>query len=245
MFGFGVVEAEEGEVLEDGEEQPPVYFRYFLVLHDLDVVYQGLVDALGHVELLEEIVVLLLFGVEVVDYGFVEDFLLHVHQWLDVFEGDFVLESSGKEEEILDDTWAFVVFSSQVVVWFEDGIGVGFAGHSVPLVDGIVLQHSKFIPHELEVDVDFPEVAFAADVQIFVGGDDIASLFEHGPEHSEGAVEEGFVLEAWQFEEAEDNFVEGGEIIAFWHFEQISIFVGLISGLDGLEGDHGLYFVVP
>ena len=67
MFGFGVVEAEEGEVLEDGEEQPPVDFRYFLVLHDLDVVYQGLVDAFGHVELLEEIVVLLLFGVEVVD----------------------------------------------------------------------------------------------------------------------------------------------------------------------------------
>ena len=56
-----------------------------------------------------------------------------------------------------------------MIVGFEDGVGIGFASNSVPLIDGIVLEHCEFVPHEFEVDVDFPEVTFAADVQVFVG----------------------------------------------------------------------------
>ena len=245
VFGFGVVEAEEGEVLEDGEEQPSVDFWYLFVLHDLDVIDEGLVDALGHVELLEEIVVLLLFGVEVVDYRFVEDFLLHVHQRLDVLEGYFVFEGAGQEEEILDYSGTFVVLSPQVIIGLEDGVCIGFAGDPIPLVNGVVLEHGEFVPHEFEVDIDFPEVTFATDVQILVGWYDIAALLEHGPEHSQSAVEERFILEAWQFEEAENYLVEGGEILAFGHFEEVSVFVGFVTGFDGLKRDHGLNFVVP
>ena len=39
--------------------------------------------------------------------------------------------------------------------------------------------------------------------------------------------------------------IEGGEIFTLGHFEEISVFVGFITGFDGLEGDHGLDFIVP
>ena len=74
------VEAEQGEVLEDREQQPAVYFQEFLIAHDVDIVDQRLVDAFGHVELLEEGVIAFLFSVEVVDDGLVEHFFLHKHQ---------------------------------------------------------------------------------------------------------------------------------------------------------------------
>jgi hypothetical protein len=84
MLGLGVVEAEEGEVLEDREEQPAVDLRDLLVAHDVNVVDQRLVNALGHVQLLEEKVILLLLSVEVIDDRYVEHLLLDEHQRLDV-----------------------------------------------------------------------------------------------------------------------------------------------------------------
>jgi len=37
MFGFCVVEAKQGEILEDRKEQPTVNLGYFLISHDADV----------------------------------------------------------------------------------------------------------------------------------------------------------------------------------------------------------------
>jgi hypothetical protein len=84
VLGLHVVEAEESEVLVDREEEPSVDFGEFLLADDLDILKQRVVDALSHVELLEETVVLLLLVVEMVHDGLVEHFLLDEHQRFNV-----------------------------------------------------------------------------------------------------------------------------------------------------------------
>lgn len=53
--------------------------REFLPTDDLDVFDERIVDSFCHVELLEQIVVLLLFCVEVVDYRLVKALFFDMH----------------------------------------------------------------------------------------------------------------------------------------------------------------------
>ena len=86
MFGFGVVEAEEGEVLVHGEENLPVDVVDGFVLDDSDVLGQGVVYPFSDVHVLEQPVVLLLLREVVEDVILVEHPLLNRHQSLYIFQ---------------------------------------------------------------------------------------------------------------------------------------------------------------
>ena len=49
VFSFGIVEAKESQVLEDGKEKPPMNLGYFFVVHDVNIVDERLVNSLSHV----------------------------------------------------------------------------------------------------------------------------------------------------------------------------------------------------
>ncbi len=49
-----------------------------------------------------------------------------------------------------------------MVVGFEDGISEGFVGVAVIADDNIVFEHSEFISHKLQVEVDLVEVTLSA-----------------------------------------------------------------------------------
>lgn len=67
-------------------------FRQCLIADNLDVLYERIVDAFSHVELLEEIVVLFALVVELVNHVFIKHFFLYVHETLYVFETDVILK---------------------------------------------------------------------------------------------------------------------------------------------------------
>lgn len=74
-----VIETKQSKVLINGEEQPPMYLGNLRVPHQLNIADQGDVDALSHVQLLEEAVVPFSLVVEVVDDVLIEDLFLDVH----------------------------------------------------------------------------------------------------------------------------------------------------------------------
>jgi hypothetical protein len=74
-----------------------------MVSNNFDVLQKRIIDAFGHIELLEQAIVLLFFIVEMIYDGFIEDFLFNVHQRFDILETDIILQSSSQEEEILND----------------------------------------------------------------------------------------------------------------------------------------------
>lgn len=156
VFGFHVVKAEQSQVLVYWEQQKSMYFWDVLFLsNDLDVLNQRSVNTLGHVELLEQIVVFLSLVVKLINYLLVKHFLVHVHKTFNVFETHIVLKSSCQKEKILDYTWSLILFSSKMVIRFENGISKGFVSVSIVFDDDVVLQHSKFISHELQVGIHF------------------------------------------------------------------------------------------
>lgn len=103
VFGFHVVETEQGQVLVNREEESTMDFEIDGVFaHEFDIVYQGNVNAFSHVEFLEEAVVALSFVVEVVYDFLVEDFFFNVHQRLDVLQRHVVLQSPCQKEQVLN-----------------------------------------------------------------------------------------------------------------------------------------------
>ena len=68
------------------------------VLHDLYVLNQRDIDPLSKVNCLEKLVIFFLFIEVVVNLGIVEDFRVHTHELLNIFQADVVFESSSEKE---------------------------------------------------------------------------------------------------------------------------------------------------
>lgn len=70
----------------------------------MNICHQGNVNSLGDIDGLEQFVVSFLFVEVVVNCIFVEHALFNKHQRLDVLQIYVLLQCSGKEEEVLEDT---------------------------------------------------------------------------------------------------------------------------------------------
>jgi hypothetical protein len=79
LLALQIVEAQQCQVLVDGEEDLPVYFGERVVSYELDVGHEGNVDAFCDVDCLEELVVALLLVEVVVDRVLIEHALLDEH----------------------------------------------------------------------------------------------------------------------------------------------------------------------
>jgi len=94
MLSFHIVKAKQSQILIDREQQKSMYFGELLVSNNLDVLNQRSVNTLGHVELLEQVVILLSLVVKLVNNLLVEYFFVHVHQAFNIFQADVIFKGS-------------------------------------------------------------------------------------------------------------------------------------------------------